>query len=397
MEERSSLRDAYVDRYDDGRVITGPVTVTDEYLRLRPDPVRSRKPKGILTPKPYSYTWNVRRIGYTEARFFQPGSSDNRVRKGPTVSSIGSGIPSHDPQLPNRAVIKALGKLKDQRINLGVALAETQQTADFVGSSAKRLFRAAKQMVDGEFKKAGRTLAGAKGQRGSALSVPRSWLEFNYAAIPVLQDVKGAIDELVGLPAQSWVTTVRAESRSSSDSVTGYTNTWAGSGVTIPIRTRLSCRAYVSLSYIPQNVALQSIARLGMLNPLEVAWEKVPFSFIADWFLPIGDWLSAFDATVGFDFLHGSLTQFSRVRSEADPSLETMRPRHFYLRTVRNAVVEGVKFDRSVYRASPFPRPPSFKSPLSLGHMANGLSLLATMFAGANPPPIRRRKHHSFE
>lgn len=30
-------------------------------------------------------------------------------------------------------------------------------------------------------------------------------------------------------------------------------------------------------------------AKLGILNPAEIAWDLVPFSFVLDWFLPIGD------------------------------------------------------------------------------------------------------------
>jgi hypothetical protein len=37
-----------------------------------------------------------------------------------------------------------------------------------------------------------------------------------------------------------------------------------------------------------------SIARsLGLTNPLAVAWEVVPYSFVVDWFLPVGSYLSA--------------------------------------------------------------------------------------------------------
>jgi hypothetical protein len=32
---------------------------------------------------------------------------------------------------------------------------------------------------------------------------------------------------------------------------------------------------------------------VGLEDPLSTAWELVPYSFVADWFLPIGDYLSA--------------------------------------------------------------------------------------------------------
>jgi hypothetical protein len=32
---------------------------------------------------------------------------------------------------------------------------------------------------------------------------------------------------------------------------------------------------------------------LGLVNPAEIAWEVVPYSFVVDWFLPIGSYISA--------------------------------------------------------------------------------------------------------
>jgi hypothetical protein len=44
----------------------------------------------------------------------------------------------------------------------------------------------------------------------------------------------------------------------------------------------------------------------GLVNPFEVAWEIVPFSFVADWFLPIGRYLSALDVPLRFEHIGGS-------------------------------------------------------------------------------------------
>jgi len=36
-----------------------------------------------------------------------------------------------------------------------------------------------------------------------------------------------------------------------------------------------------------------------LTNPALVAWELVPFSFVADWFVPIGSWLTAIAPLIG--------------------------------------------------------------------------------------------------
>lgn len=43
----------------------------------------------------------------------------------------------------------------------------------------------------------------------------------------------------------------------------------------------------------------RTLAQLGLANPLAAAWELTPFSFLIDWFLPIGDTLQGLTANVG--------------------------------------------------------------------------------------------------
>jgi hypothetical protein len=49
--------------------------------------------------------------------------------------------------------------------------------------------------------------------------------------------------------------------------------------------------------------------RLGVINPLAIAWELYPFSFVIDWFVPIGSVLTAATATAGLEFVSGHTTR----------------------------------------------------------------------------------------
>lgn len=61
------------------------------------------------------------------------------------------------------------------------------------------------------------------------------------------------------------------------------------------------CRAEVSINvkstldiYIPNgglDVFRAACTALGLLNPAAIVWEAIPFSFILDWFVRIGDWI----------------------------------------------------------------------------------------------------------
>ena len=45
-------------------------------------------------------------------------------------------------------------------------------------------------------------------------------------------------------------------------------------------------------------------------NPLLTAWEKVPYSFVVDWFIPIGDFIAQYSATDGLSFISGTTSYF---------------------------------------------------------------------------------------
>jgi len=44
---------------------------------------------------------------------------------------------------------------------------------------------------------------------------------------------------------------------------------------------------------------------MGLINPAEVAWELTPWSFVVDWFIPVGNFLEALTARAGVTFIDG--------------------------------------------------------------------------------------------
>lgn len=349
-----------------GKTYAANVSRAYGFFQVKPDRVRQRKPKGILPPKPYAF----------EERSWRPDYFEEIITVGTSTRRYGHNQQGYNLMyrpfpsgLENQAVIQALAKLKDQRINLGVAMAEAQKTADMLGSISSRIARGYRALRKKDPKGAARALGFT--DKGA---IPNQWLEYQYGITPLLQDLKGGWDELQRQQGWSWVTTVRAERRSEERILQEY------GGYLGTIDTKWDHRCAVSLSYRPRQYALQSIARTGLSNPAEILWELVPFSFVVDWMYPVGDALHALDATVGYEFLHGSCTKFTRGVGHVVPKWgPTSMGR---LAMVSPGVGKSVKFNRTVYASSPLPRPPSLKNPLSLGHMANGLSLLASIFGG---------------
>jgi hypothetical protein len=342
------------------------------------DPTRRRKPSGWLYPNDYDLDKIVihRQSGVNQ----WTGSSFNEVIQyvGTDPSNpLDSNVRAHNgisQSLIDRAVTKALLKLKDQKFNAAQALAEAQLTADLVGSTALRLGKAYRDLRKGNLGAAARDLGLGRGAQ-----LPQSWLESQYAWKPLLSDVYGAMDKLTASNRfNDWVVTVKGVVREEfADS--GILN--SGSDWPCLRQQKGFDGCFVRLDYIPTNDVLAHISSLGLTNPLALVWEKTPYSFVVDWFLPIGDWFSVLDATLGYTYLSGSRTErqdTSATFTGLPRSASGTKPGSAFNTTRADAWRKTIR--RRSYPSSPLPNLPRLKNPLSLGHMTNGLSLLTQAF-----------------
>ena len=136
---------------------------------------------------------------------------------------------------------------------------------------------------------------------------------------------------------------------------------------------------YVRLDYRTVNPVLAAMQKLGVANPASLAWELLPYSFVVDWFLPIGQYLNSWTADLGLSFIGGSQTVIRRLDcsliSATNRSMNQYRTGSGHL---SGGGVHNWSIARTVMSSSPAPRLPAFKNPLSLGHFANGMSLLVS-------------------
>lgn len=119
-----------------------------------------------------------------------------------------------------------------------------------------------------------------------------NWLELQYGWLPLLSDVHDA----AVLLAHQQTRTLKQKYRSSVKAQVDYSGNWfmsrpgTGTGGTVMSKAtaEVSRRIVVEISAPPN---MSSI--LGLQNPASVAWELTPWSFVVDWFIPIGDFLQA--------------------------------------------------------------------------------------------------------
>jgi len=119
--------------------------------------------------------------------------------------------------------------------------------------------------------------------------------------------------------------------------------------------------------------------KFGLANPAVIAWEVVPWSFAVDWFIPIGDVLSAASATSGLKFSRGSLTRHRKasleIRHREDMEDELAELNSFL---VDPGLYKEDQFDFVRDRLTEFPSPVFFadETPLSTTRTLNALALI---------------------
>lgn len=364
---------------DSGR-ITGHAVFNQQseyWYDEKPDRMRMRKTSGWLYPK--SYDRRVIRRTTPHGKILVDYSIYETLERSGVLNEVVVAPDDLAPEevwITDAAFISALTKLKDQKVNLGVALAEARQTANFVGSTASRIARGANYLANGDWRRAASTLG------ASWRKAPNTWLELQYAAKPFMSDVHGAMSELARADPGNFAVTVKGTMNDNIEKTVTY-NDGTIYGSSCDIRTLHG--AFCRLDFLPNNAFLAAIARSGLSNPAEVIWEKIPYSFVVDWFYTVGDSLSALDATEGFQFLSGSMTRRRETIVSVSPSPSggpTVLSRSFEGRS------RHFKLQRTPITEVPQWVAPRIKNPVSLGHLANGLSLLATAW---RDPKLHKR------
>lgn len=312
---------------------------------------------------------------------FARGIADKPINWDTCCNQADNGIEYwKDGGLRNAALIAARNKLKSSDINLGVAFGERKQTMRLLGDTATRLYRALKSLKRGAWRDAMDHLQISAFQRNKpwGRNYPDQWLALQYGWKPLLSDVYGAAEALNGRRPGDWRVTVKAVKKRTDVGTFSITTTGA-STTTLVVERSVMCR----LDALPANANKIALSSLGVTNPLSVAWELVPFSFLVDWAFPLGSYLESLDALLGYTDAYSSSSLFTRSNWTVEPR-DDSNSNYVYTNSF-TASKEVVFLDRVALQGVPIPTFPRIKNPASLGHMANGLALLASFF-GRSPP-----------
>lgn len=292
--------------------------------------------KGYIPPLPYvswKNTSDITPIAVTttlRSPRYSPGWSTYQflvplgLNEVTAYGRLGSKAAGEMRRLTSSALGELYQRASDQRVGLGEVCAELPKTVEMFATTASRIVSAYRDVRKGRFAKAARQLGCAvpsfRGWKKADLKRSADvWLEYRYGWTPLYSDLFGSLTLAYDMIRRRPNPVHHVYGQESSR------NRFVRSGIAMPdadparvpyytdsIEQELRVRYDAWFTLENKTVALA--ANLGVANPLLLAWELLPLSFVVDWFTNVGDCLNALSAFSGKSVLSVSETKFSNVK-----------------------------------------------------------------------------------
>lgn len=268
----------------------------------------------------------------------------------------------------NRLNTELLLKVGQRKVNYGEAIAEGRETVSMLAKSASTLVKAVLAARKGQWWKVPKLLGVPRKRLRNGATASEKWLAYQYGWLPLMGDIYDSYELFKkgltkGPQLFSAVRNIRREETTSGNS------TFQGASIKVLNKAKIWYRISDS--------DLSAFHQLGLINPLEVAWAIVPFSFVVDWFLPVGNVLEALSARIGITFVdgfYGRLVESREFARQSFTSLNDTLVRNFYF-----AKTDCFKYTRTVMASLPWPGWYA-KNPFSTSHVTSALALLRQLW-----------------
>lgn len=231
---------------------------------------------------------------------------------------LGGNLPSWDIDDELKLVSKLQESLKGSTFHLGVSSAEAGQTFRFIAESAKKLSRFVALAKKGRFPAAlqaitdGRRVSG-RPRKMAIRDVSDAFLSYEYAVRPLLSDVEEAaqyLGYLTSAPKIGRFTATRlAQGSYSSELLVAGHSPYCN--LTMTVESRLSKKL---IAFVKSRDETKII---GLGDVSSIAYELAPFSFVLDWFVPIGSYLDSlnFLTAIEADYVRCTKTNLNFLTS----------------------------------------------------------------------------------
>jgi len=219
-----------------------------------------------------------------------------------TATSM-AGLPLMTFNWSNNDVLALIGRLRQallgSQFHAGKFLIESGEALNTIANVAERVTHSYLFAKRGNWKAAFNTIVDAQtarsrnGKAGKsarkstsefsvAQTAANNWLQWSYGLSPLLSDAKGAAEALAHYQSvprrQRTVVSLLGSAKVTSSSPSVYE--W-------------DAFAYIGAKLIAIHAETNLPALTGLTDWQSALWERTPWSFVADWFIPIGDYLEA--------------------------------------------------------------------------------------------------------
>jgi hypothetical protein len=373
----------------------------------------------------------------TTRRMYSPAPTGTVQYYDRTVMPLGSVTPAVDPGSDvyqagtiaddpyPLAVARLQERISSGNAQMGIFLAESGKTAAHLAHTATRIYnalRALKKCRFGEFTSAlgitvttrqtrayysgvrvnhGRKNKGFQFDKKSSFSRERqesrfndfaakTWLEYTYGWKPLLNDVYQHAEALANVATRSGMVMRKCDSSAKShkdkiSKVSVDNDRIIATRVTSSHRRLRICVEFK----IPTGV-MDYANTFGLTDPLSVAWEVVPFSFVVDWFLPIGNFLEGLSTYNNLVFHRGYKSGSHKYYASTTTVPGPFKPNWAGDSTLTVDVasftnsLDSFSFGRDLLNSFPSTPWPKWRDPRSISHGLSAVALLKTLFIPSN-------------
>lgn len=272
----------------------GPSSPGFPYPRIRD--VYAQNGTNATRAERLARVYKVHAYNMTRNRFCKPAMTVAFGANTYNTSTDTCGAQPVYPAIPapnnDKAVGKLLDKWRSSEINVGVTIGEGREAVEMMVNRSLAIANSARALHQRNFGGAIAALAGiSRYDKHNAYKLMTSrnlagaWLELQYGWRPLLNDIFAAADLVKTTPRSG----VFRASEKELGTITANAPFPAADVMSIKCERRLHLMVKVTnVATLPE--------RFGLSDPFSVMWELTRFSFVADWFLPIGDSLRALHA-----------------------------------------------------------------------------------------------------
>lgn len=211
----------------------------------------------------------------------------------------------------------ALARARFTPSQFGETMVTSNQTFRMIANRGKALDRIARNLKAGNWKQLQQELKGDVPSSVTRLSpstrLSRGWLELEFGWKPLLSDIYDGISFYRSKVIKGQRISNSANTRPGGfgprrDGGSGSNHAWSR------IDHHRGSNAKARFTGRVSNPTLRSLNQLGLSNPMLIAWQASPYSFVVDWISPISSVLAAMTYSAGLDQIEGHvITESGRL------------------------------------------------------------------------------------